>query len=58
MNTDYISNKIYNFDRENGNFSAEKHIQGFENYLDLFEIDEDDVRIRLFALSLQSKVKS
>ena len=45
------------FDGENGNITAKKHIQGFENYLDLFENDEDDVSIRIFALSLQSKVK-
>lgn len=47
-----------NFDGENGNITAEKHIQVFESYLDLFEIDEDDVSIRLFSLYLQSKVKS
>ena len=45
------------FDGENG-ITAQKHIQGFENYLDLFEIDEDDVKIRLFALSLQNRIKS
>ena len=45
------------FDGENG-IIAQKHIQGFKNYLDLFEIDEDDVIIRLFSLSLQSRVKS
>lgn len=45
------------FDGENG-ITAQKHIQCFENYLDLFEIYEDDVIIRLFSLSLQSKVKS
>jgi len=45
------------FDGENG-ITAQKHIQGFENYLDLFEIDEDDVKIRLFSLSLQNRIKS
>ena len=45
------------FDGENG-ITAKKHIQGLENYMDLFEIDEDDVIIRLFSLSLQSRVKS
>ena len=39
------------FDGENG-ITAQKHIQGFENYLDLFDINEDDVKIKLFALSL------
>ena len=38
------------FDGEDDKITAQKHIQSFENYLDLFEIDEDDVRIRLFAL--------
>lgn len=46
------------FDGEDGKITTQKHIQGFENYLDLFEIDEGDVRIRLFSLSLQSRVKS
>lgn len=46
------------FDGEDGKITTQKHIEGFENYLDLFEIDEDDVRIRLFALSLQSRFKS
>ena len=45
------------FDGENG-ITAQKHIQGFENYLDLFEIDEDDVKIRLFSLSLQNRIKN
>jgi len=35
-----------------------KYLPRFENYLELFEIDEDDVIITLFALSLQSREKS
>ena len=46
------------FDGENNNITTEKHIQGFENYMDLFEIDEDDIKIILFALSLQNRIKS
>ena len=57
-----FSNSYYKylprFDGEDGKITAQKHIQGFENYLELFEIDEDDVRIRLFSLYLQSRVKS
>ena len=45
------------FDREYGYITAEKHIQGFENYLDLFEVEKSDASIRLFALSLQSRAK-
>jgi hypothetical protein len=45
------------FDGEHGNITSEKHIQGFENYLDLFEVEEDDVCIRIFALSLQGRAK-
>jgi hypothetical protein len=45
------------FDGEYGNITAEKHIQGFENFLDLFEVEENDVCIRLFSLSLQDRAK-
>ena len=45
------------FDGEHGNITSEKHIQGFENYLDLFDVEEDDVCIRLFSLSLQGRAK-
>jgi hypothetical protein len=43
---------IPRFDGEYGNIIAEKHIQGFENFLDLFEVEENDVCIRCFSLSL------
>jgi len=33
-------------------------VQNFESFLDIFEVDEEDVSIRLFAFSLQAKVKS
>lgn len=45
------------FDGEGKNVNVEQHVQNFETFLDLFEIDEGDVSIRLFALSLQGKVK-
>ena len=46
------------FDGERDNITAERHVLNFESFLDLFEVDEEDVSIRLFALSLQGKVKS
>ncbi|MCY6524783.1 hypothetical protein, partial [Actinobacillus pleuropneumoniae] len=46
------------FDGESKNVNTEQHVQNVENFLDLFEVDEEDVSIRLFALSLQAKVKS
>jgi hypothetical protein len=46
------------FDGENGNITAEKHIQNLEDFLDLYEVEDDDVCIRMFALSLQGKVKN
>jgi hypothetical protein len=35
------------FDGESDIISAEKHIQGFEHFIDLFEIDHDDVCMRI-----------
>ena len=46
------------FDGECKNVNAEQHVQNVENFLDLYKIDEGDVSIRLFSLSLQGKVKS
>jgi len=45
------------FEGEYGSITAEKHIQGFEHFLDLFEVEEDDVCIKIFSLSLQGKAK-
>ena len=45
------------FDGEYGNITVEKHFQGFEKFLDLFEVEEDDVCIRNFSLSMQGKAK-
>ena len=46
------------FGGERDNITAQRHVLNFESFLDLFEVDEEDVSIRLFALSLQGKVKS
>jgi hypothetical protein len=53
----YINN-LPRFDGENGKITAEKHIQNLEDFLDLYEVEDDDVCIRIFALSLQGKVKN
>ena len=53
-----LANKLPRFDGEDSKVTAEEHIQNLENLLDLFEIEEDDVHIRMFALSLQGKNKS
>jgi hypothetical protein len=52
------TNNLPRFDGENANITAEKHIQRFEDFLDLYEVEADDVYIRMFALSLQGKVKN
>jgi hypothetical protein len=52
------TNNLPRFDGENANITAEKHIQRFEDFLDLYEVEDDDVYIRMFALSLQGKVKN
>ena len=51
------TNNLPRFDGEKANITAEKHIQSLEDFLDLFEVEEDDVCIRMFALSLGGKVK-
>jgi hypothetical protein len=45
------------FDGESDIISAEKHIQGFEHFIDLFEIDHDDVCMRVFSQSLKGDTK-
>jgi hypothetical protein len=51
------TNNLPRFDGENANITAEKHIQRFEYFLDLYEVEYDDVYIRMFSLSLQGEVK-
>jgi hypothetical protein len=55
--TNYTNN-LPRFDGEDANITAEKHIQRFEDFLDLYEVEDDDVYIRMFSLSLQGKVKN
>jgi hypothetical protein len=45
------------FDGESDAITAEKHIQGFEHFIDLFEIDHDDVCMRDFSQSLRGDTK-
>jgi hypothetical protein len=45
------------FDGESSIISAKKHIQGFENFIDLFEIDHNDVCMRIFSQSLKGDTK-
>jgi hypothetical protein len=45
------------FDGEPDVISAEKHIQGFEHFIDLFEIEHDDVCMRAFSQSLKGDTK-
>jgi len=45
------------FDGENG-VTTQKHVQVFEDYLNIFEVDDENVSIRLFTLSLQGKVRT
>ena len=37
--------------------TTEKHVEAFEHFVDLFEIDHDDLCLRIFAKSLQGDVK-
>ena len=46
------------FNGECKNVNAQQHVQNVETFLDLFEVDEEDISIRIFSLSLQGKVKS
>jgi hypothetical protein len=45
------------FDGEPNGISTENHIQGFEHFVDLFEIDHDDVCMRAFSQSLKEDTK-
>ena len=44
------------FDGEN--LTTKKHIQSFENFIELFEIEHDDVSMRAFSRSLQGYAKA
>ena len=45
------------FNEEPDAISAEKHIQGFEHFIDLFDIDHEDVCMRTFSQSLKGDTK-
>ena len=45
------------FDGENG-VTSQKHIQAFDDYLNIFEVEDEDASLRLFSLSLQSEVRT
>ena len=45
------------FDGESKDLTVEKHLQDFEHFFDLFEIEHDDVCMRDFAQSLQGDAK-
>ena len=53
-----LTNQLPLFNRENKGVTTVEHVQNLEDLLDLYEIEEDDVRTRMFALSLQGNVKS
>jgi hypothetical protein len=46
------------FDGELDGHSTVKHIQIFENFIDIFEIEHDDVSMRAFSQSLQGDAKA
>ena len=46
-------NYLPKFDQESKNITAEKHLQAFEHFLDLFEVEHDDVYMRFFSQYLQ-----
>ena len=45
------------FDGESKNLTTEKHLQAFEHFFDLFEVECDDVCMRYFSQSLQGDDK-
>ena len=45
------------FDGESKNLTAEKNLQSFEHFLDLFEVEQYDVCMRYFSQSLQGDSK-
>ena len=45
------------FDGESEDLTAEKHVQAFEHFFDLFEIEYDDACMWKFSLSLQGDAK-
>jgi hypothetical protein len=52
------NNNLPRFDGKNVNITVEKHIQRFEYFLDLYEVEDGDVCIRMFSLYFQGEVKN
>ena len=50
------SQRIALYDGE-GNFSAIYHVDRFDNFIDLEEVDDEDTKMRLFAKSLSGEAK-
>ena len=44
-------------DEEPKDLTAEKHLQAFEHFLDLFEVEHDDVCMSNFSQYLQGDIK-
>ena len=44
------------FDGESKDFTAEKHLEAFEYFYDLFEIEHDDFFMRNFSQFLQGRM--
>ena len=55
MPTDY-STKIKQFGDDEA-YTARQHVQWFKDFYDLAEVDDDDVKMRLFEQSLKEDVK-
>ena len=47
-----LISQLPHFDGENKGSSAEEHVKNLEYLIELYEIEEDDVCMRIFALSL------
>ena len=45
------------FDVESDNLTTAKHLQYFEHFIDVFEIEHDDVCMRYFSQYLRENVK-
>jgi hypothetical protein len=52
----YINN-LPRFDGENGKITTEKHIQNLEDLLDLYEVEDDDVCIRILPCLCKEKLR-
>lgn len=49
---------IPKFDGEPENFVAKKHIQAFEHFIDIFEVEHDDVYLRNFFNHYKGMLKN